>query len=60
MGVPTSIAQNLTVPERVTSFNMDRMQKLVRNGDDAYPGAKYVIQEDGTVCALVATLPHHL
>jgi DNA-directed RNA polymerase beta' subunit len=59
VGVPTSIAHTLTVPERVTSFNMDRMQRLVRNGDDIYPGAKYVIQEDGTVCDLIDVWSSH-
>jgi DNA-directed RNA polymerase II subunit RPB1 len=32
VGVPQSIALNLTVPERVTSFNLDKMRKLVKNG----------------------------
>ncbi len=53
VGVPISIAKNLTVGERVTSFNIEKLQRLVRVGDNDYPGAKYVIQEDGTVCQLM-------
>ena len=49
VGVPTAIAKNMTVPEIVTSFNQQRLQTLVDNGVDTYPGAKYVVQEDGTV-----------
>jgi DNA-directed RNA polymerase II subunit RPB1 len=47
VGVPRSIAANLTVPERVTNFNMDRMRKLVMNGPLEHPGAKFVIRDDG-------------
>jgi DNA-directed RNA polymerase II subunit RPB1 len=48
LGVPRSIALNLTVPEVVTPFNFERMQKLVSNGPLEHPGAKYVVREDGT------------
>lgn len=47
VGVPRTIALNLTFPETVTSFNMRRMQKLVENGPLEYPGAKYIEREDG-------------
>lgn len=52
VGVPYSIAQNLTFPEIVTSYNIDEMQKLVENGPDTYPGAKYVEREDGLKVSL--------
>lgn len=47
VGVPRSIAQNLTFPELVTPFNIDRMQDLVRRGNSQYPGAKYIVRDNG-------------
>ena len=47
VGVPRSIAMNLTVPERVTPFNMLEMHGLIANGPLVHPGAKYIIREDG-------------
>ena len=47
VGVPRSIANNLTYPELVTPFNIDRMQELVARGNTRYPGAKYIIRDDG-------------
>ena len=47
VGVPRSIAQNMTFPEIVTPFNIDKMQELVRRGNSQYPGAKYIIRENG-------------
>jgi DNA-directed RNA polymerase II subunit RPB1 len=43
LGVPIKIAMNVTFPEVVTPFNIDRLSKLVRNGRDVYPGANFVI-----------------
>ena len=40
VGVPRSIALNLTVPEKVTRLNIRELQKLVENGPDIHPGAK--------------------
>ncbi|KFD52478.1 hypothetical protein M513_06675 [Trichuris suis] len=47
LGVPKTIAQNLTVPEIVTPFNIDQLQSLVDRGDSHYPGAKYIIRDNG-------------
>ncbi|XP_055313031.1 DNA-directed RNA polymerase II subunit RPB1 [Sitodiplosis mosellana] len=47
VGVPRSIAQNLTFPELVTPFNIDRMQELVKRGHSQYPGAKYIVRDNG-------------
>ncbi len=47
VGVPFSIARNLTYPEVVTAFNKADMQRLVENGPDEYPGAKYIERDDG-------------
>lgn len=47
VGVPRSIALNLTVPERVTAFNLKRLKALVQNGPDKHPGARYIINDQG-------------
>jgi len=47
VGVPLEIAMRLTVPERVTEFNIDEMRQLVINGPEKYPGAFYIIRPDG-------------
>lgn len=51
VGVPRSIANNLTFPERVTHYNLEKLLALVHRGSD-YPGAKYVIRDDGQVRVL--------
>jgi DNA-directed RNA polymerase II subunit RPB1 len=47
VGVPRSIARNLTFPETVTPFNIDELQQLVNNGPNEHPGAKYVFKDNG-------------
>ncbi|KAL4221062.1 DNA-directed RNA polymerase II subunit RPB1 [Mactra antiquata] len=46
VGVPRTIAQNLTFPEIVTPFNIDNLLTLVRRGPNQYPGAKYIVRDD--------------
>jgi len=52
LGVPLEIAMNLTSPERVTPFNLDRLYKLVQNGPDKWPGAKTIVRADGRMISL--------
>jgi len=47
VGVPRSIAKTLTFPELVTPHNVVRLQELVRNGAEEYPGANYIIRQSG-------------
>ena len=47
VGVPLYIAGKLTIPEEVTSFNKERLYKLICNGASKYPGANIVITETG-------------
>ena len=47
VGVPRSIAKTLTYPETVAPFNIERLRKLVANGPNDHPGAKYVIRDTG-------------
>ena len=44
LGVPIKIAMNLTFPEVVNKYNIDKLTELVRNGPDVYPGAKCLRQ----------------
>ncbi len=47
VGVPNEIAFELTVPERVTTWNKKWLKGLVENGPLKYPGANYVLRPDG-------------
>ncbi len=47
VGVPDVMAKELTIPIRVTANNIDEIKKLVINGPNKYPGANYVIRQDG-------------
>lgn len=47
LGVPIKIAMNLTFPEIVNEYNIEELYKLVNNGNDVYPGAKYIRKNDG-------------
>lgn len=46
VGIPFEIAKVITVPESVTSTNIEEMKELIKKGDQ-YPGANYVIRTDG-------------
>ena len=47
VGVPEQIAIKLTVPERVTDWNIEWLKKFIENGPDKYPGANYIVRTDG-------------
>lgn len=47
VGVPEEIAKILTVPERVTPWNIDVIRRYVLNGPYKHPGANYVIDPTG-------------
>jgi DNA-directed RNA polymerase subunit A' len=47
VGVPKIIAMKLSVPERVTAWNMAYLKTFVEKGPGTYPGANYVIRPDG-------------
>ncbi len=47
VGVPLEAAMELTVPLKVTPYNIDEAQKLVANGPSKWPGVNYVIRNDG-------------
>ena len=42
LGVPLSIAMDLTYPEVVTDYNKEKLRELIKNGPYKYPGAVMV------------------
>jgi len=47
VGVPLDVAMRLSMPEKVTSWNIDEMRQFVINGPEKYPGALYIVRPDG-------------
>jgi len=47
VGVPVEMAMVLTVPMRVTQWNIEEARKYVLNGPHKWPGANYIIRPDG-------------
>ena len=47
VGVPIEIAKILTIPEKVTPWNIDELRELVIRGPYEHPGANYIIRPDG-------------
>jgi DNA-directed RNA polymerase II subunit RPB1 len=52
LGVPINIALNLTFPEIINKFNIDRITEYVRNGPNVWPGAKSVEKKNGKKFAI--------
>lgn len=48
VAVPTRIATNMTYPEKVTRYNIEKLRQCVRNGKKVHPGANFVIKADGS------------
>ncbi|CEG11813.1 DNA-directed RNA polymerase subunit A' [groundwater metagenome] len=46
LGVPKLIAKDMSVPERVTEYNIERLRQNVLNGSN-YPGASRIVTKDG-------------
>jgi|TARA_B100001971_G_C18255510_1_gene581740 DNA-directed RNA polymerase subunit A' len=47
VGIPKQVAMDLTVPERINQWNMERLKKFIERGPKAYPGSNYVVRPDG-------------
>ncbi len=47
VGVPQAIAMRLSMPEKVTAWNIEEMRKLILNGPEKFPGVLYVVRPDG-------------
>ncbi|KAL7268353.1 DNA-directed RNA polymerase III subunit C1 (rpo31) [Rhizina undulata] len=46
VAVPMLVAKNLTYPEKVSRYNIKKLQQLVENGPEVWPGANYVIKKE--------------
>lgn len=47
IGVPEYIATNLTIPVKVTKYNIEEARNLIRRGPDIHPGATSLESPDG-------------
>ena len=47
VGVPFEVAKKLTIPEKVSPWNIEHLKDLVNKGPFEHPGANYVIRPDG-------------
>jgi len=47
VGVPLDVAMKLSIPEKVTDWNLKEARGFVKNGPAEYPGALYVVRPDG-------------
>lgn len=47
VGVPLLVSMELTIPEKVTEWNIDYLKKFIENGSEKYPGANYFFSSDG-------------
>jgi DNA-directed RNA polymerase subunit A' len=47
VGVPVEVAKKLTIPEKVSAWNIETLKALVVKGPFEHPGANYVIRPDG-------------
>jgi DNA-directed RNA polymerase subunit A' len=47
VGVPYEVAKKLTIPEKVSPWNIETLKALVIRGPFENPGANYVIRPDG-------------
>ena len=53
LGVPFKVAMNLTYPEIVTEYNINKLYSFVRNGPFKHPGAKSIKRKvDGRTTSL--------
>ncbi|MBS3163123.1 DNA-directed RNA polymerase subunit A' [Candidatus Woesearchaeota archaeon] len=48
VGIPLVVAVDLTIPETVNKWNMDRLKEFIKRGPKVYPGANYVLRPNGT------------
>ncbi|MCL7475603.1 MAG: DNA-directed RNA polymerase subunit A' [ANME-2 cluster archaeon] len=46
VGVPLSMAMELSIPVNVTKRNLNEIREYIRRGPDNHPGANYVIRDD--------------
>lgn len=60
LGIPEHIAMQVTMMEKVTPMNIERLRIVVSRGMDKYPGANRIIKRDGRRLRLQDTQPKAL
>jgi DNA-directed RNA polymerase subunit A' len=60
VGIPLEVAMELTVPIRVTQYNIDVVKGMVLQGPNNYPGVNYVIRPDGRRIKVTDKNPQNL
>ena len=63
LGVPLDMCTNMTFPEKVNPFNIDRLRRMVSNGTEKYPGARIIEKANGRRMSLKffnSSNNHHL
>lgn len=48
VAVPVLVAKNMTYPEQVTRYNIEKLRERVRNGTKNWPGANYLVKKGST------------
>ena len=52
--IPIYVAKNLTYPERVNQYNIEKMKRVIKNGPEVHPGANFWTSgQDGTQLSLL-------
>ncbi|GAB7350023.1 hypothetical protein MBLNU459_g0697t1 [Dothideomycetes sp. NU459] len=47
VAVPQKVATNMTYPERVTRYNIEKLRGCVRRGKKNHPGANFIVKNNG-------------
>jgi len=47
VAVPLRVAKNMTYPEKVTRYNIEKLKKCVLNAKSKHPGANFVVKKNG-------------
>lgn len=47
VAVPVKVATNMTYPERVTRYNIEKLRACVRRGKKVHPGANFIVKKNG-------------
>ncbi|TKA74890.1 hypothetical protein B0A49_06081, partial [Cryomyces minteri] len=59
VAVPLKVALNLTYPERVSRYNLKKLQDCVRRGSKKHPGANRIIKKDTGNMVLISILERY-
>ena len=54
LGVPIKIAINLTFPEKVNAFNIEKLKEMILNGATKWPGAKSIVKKNKTKISITS------